>query len=108
MNSYLKEIGQLAELNEGILITKVKGNEKIEKVYKKWELLSSHVARRSFSSNLFIQGFPPINIMKITGHKTEKAFMRYIRISQEESANTLQAHWDKIYSEPQTPILRID
>jgi hypothetical protein len=30
--------------------------------------------------------------MKNTGHKTEKAFMQYIRISQEENALKLASH----------------
>jgi len=35
---------------------------------------------------------PTISIMKITGHRTEKSFMKYIRISQEENANKLTHH----------------
>ena len=35
---------------------------------------------------------PTISIIKITGHKTEKAFMRYIKISQEDNANKLMDH----------------
>jgi hypothetical protein len=30
--------------------------------------------------------------MKITGHKTEKAFMRYIKISAEDNAKKLLTH----------------
>jgi integrase len=42
-------------------------------------LLSTHTARRSFATNLFLSGFPAISIMKITGHTTEKSFMKYIK-----------------------------
>jgi hypothetical protein len=31
--------------------------------------------------------------MKITGHKTEKAFMRYIKVSPEQHAKKLQDFW---------------
>jgi len=37
-------------------------------------------------------GIPTLSIMKITGHKTERSFMRYIRISQEENARLIAAH----------------
>jgi len=35
---------------------------------------------------------PTISIMKITGHRTEKAFMKYIKITQEQNANKLGNH----------------
>jgi hypothetical protein len=35
---------------------------------------------------------PTISIMKITGHRTEKAFLKYIKISQDENANKLLTH----------------
>lgn len=110
MNNYLKDIGKLGGFNEDIVITKQKGNNKIEKVYKKYELLTTHGARRSFSTNLFKQGFPAISIMKITGHKTEKAFMRYIKINEAENAFHLKQFWDNRYAMQNsvpTPILKI-
>ena len=30
--------------------------------------------------------------MKITGHKTEKSFLKYIKITQEENAQLLAGH----------------
>lgn len=33
-----------------------------------------------------------ISIMKITGHKTEKEFMKYIKASEEETALELMNH----------------
>jgi len=39
-----------------------------------------------------LAGIPSISIMKITGHKTEAAFLRYIRISQEDNAMKLIEH----------------
>jgi hypothetical protein len=40
----------------------------------------------------YLQGIPAIAIMKITGHRTEKSFLRYIRLTQEENANNLLNH----------------
>ena len=67
-----------------------------EESFLKWELLSTHCARRSFATNLFKQGFPAISIMKITGHKSEKTFMRYIKVTEDEIANMLEDHWQTI------------
>jgi len=41
---------------------------------------------------MYLAGIPALSIMKITGHKTEKAFMRYIQMSQEDNANKLIDH----------------
>ena len=98
MNNYLKDIGKLAGLNEKIIVTKTKGSNRIETTFNKYELLTTHCARRSFATNLFKQGFSGINIMKITGHKTEKAFMRYIKVNEQEAASMLQQHWDRYYN----------
>ncbi|SHG63416.1 Phage integrase family protein [Salegentibacter echinorum] len=45
--------------------------------YPKYELISSHVCRRSFATNLY--GIMPTPlIMQITAHSTEKMFLQYI------------------------------
>jgi hypothetical protein len=33
--------------------------------------------------------------MKITGHKTEQAFLKYIKVTPEEHAEMLRAFWEK-------------
>jgi integrase len=92
MNKYLKEICQLAGINEKVRIAKTKGGMRVDKTYQKWELCSLHTARRSASTNMYLAGVPSISIMKITGHRTEKAFLRYIKISQEDNAKKLEEH----------------
>jgi integrase len=110
MNEYLKEIGKLAVeemlklskgkgntnkgLNEKILTTMGKGGKRVTTSSKKFELITTHTARRSFASNLYLQEFPSISLMKITGHKTEKAFLTYIKISPQENANKLREFWN--------------
>ena len=65
------------------------------KDYQKWELLSSHTGRRSFATNEYLAGTPSITIKAITGHKTEEAFLRYIKLTPNEHAILLKQHWDK-------------
>ncbi len=72
-----------------------RGGVRTTKRYKKWKLVSSHTARRSFATNLYKSGFPSISIMVITGHRTEKAFLKYIKVTPEEHAELLQQHWLK-------------
>lgn len=47
---------------------------------KDWEKVTSHTARRSFATNAVLAGIDIHLIMKITGHKTESEFRKYVRI----------------------------
>jgi integrase len=94
LNEYLKDIcKQVKSLNVPIYLTEIKGNIKVEKEYKKYEKVSTHTARRSFATNLFNEGFPTHLIMKVTNHKTESAFLKYIKIAPKDSAKLLKLHW---------------
>ena len=92
MNEYLKELAKMVELDENILLSSTKGGIKKEGNFKKHELVTVHTARRSFATNAYLMDVPSISIMKITGHRTEKAFLKYIKISQEDNANKLINH----------------
>lgn len=92
MNDYLKEIGELAGMEGKIERVATKGGKRIREVFRKYEMITAHTARRSFATNAYLLNVPTISIMKITGHRTEKSFMKYIKISQEENANKLVNH----------------
>ena len=95
-NDYLKEIGlQVASLHEQITKVITRGGVQEEHRLYKYEILTTHTARRSFATNLYVSGFPSICIMKITGHTSEKSFMKYIKITPKDNAILLQAHWNK-------------
>ncbi|RCW38683.1 site-specific integrase [Marinilabilia salmonicolor] len=94
-NDALKVIAKKAEINEPITISSISGGVKHSRTYQKWELVSSHTARRSFATNLYKAGFPSQSIMKITGHKSENAFLKYIKVTPEEHAHLLKDFWVK-------------
>ncbi len=94
-NDYLKEVCKIAEINDRVLKSITKGGKKQTTMHEKWELVSSHTARRSFATNLYKSGFPAVSIMQITGHRTESAFLKYIKVSKEEHAKMLMTHWQK-------------
>lgn len=96
MNRYLKIIGERAGFTEFHTIKKTRGGKKVEDTFKKFELMTTHTARRSFATNLFLQEFPAISIMKITGHRSEKNFMNYIKMTPHQNAEKLRKHWEKV------------
>ena len=79
----LKEIGKIAEFNSMHKIIQLKGSKKTENSYPLHELMSSHMARRSFISNLIEEGAPSWAIMAQTGHVSEKSFKKYIDIRKD-------------------------
>ncbi len=94
-NDHIKEVCKAARLREKVMKSITRGGKKTTTVYEKWQLVSSHTGRRSFATNLYKSGFPSISIMQITGHKTETAFLKYIKVTPEEHARLLAEHWKK-------------
>jgi len=94
-NFFLKQVAEKAELNDIIHKAITRGGLKVTKAYKKHELVTTHTGRRSFATNLYKSGFPTLSIMAITGHKTEESFLKYIKVTPDEHAKKLQAHWNK-------------
>lgn len=97
MNLYLKEIGQKMKSLDKIETKSItKGGTKITTTHKKWELLQSHTARRSFCSNEYKAGIlDTIKIRAISGHRSEEAFLKYIRVTLEEQATKVKELWDE-------------
>ena len=58
-----------------------------KEVYKKWGLIGTHTARRTFATNAILEGsMPKMTIMIMTGHKSEKTFDGYVRVDSLTSA----------------------
>lgn len=91
-NDYIKEVAELAGINEKITTEITKGGLKVMETTEKFNHVTSHTARRSFATNAFLADVPSIAIMKITGHKTESAFMKYIKMSAKDNAKKMQMH----------------
>jgi len=93
-----KELKQLASMvlafDEEVELSITKGGQKVRQVFKKNELISTHTARRSFCSNEYLAGTPSLSIMAISGHKTEKAFLRYIKVKSIDHAKIIQRSWE--------------
>jgi len=89
-NERLKELGKKAKLKQKIEVVRKKGNVRVKEVHQKWEMMSSHTCRRSFCTNMYLSGFPAEELMRISGHKSPSAFMRYIKVDNMQSANRLK------------------
>ncbi len=101
-NAYLKELAELAEINEDVTIYRTYGGINKATTYKKYQLVSAHSARRTFATLAYKAKMPVISIMKITGHKSTISFMKYVKLSNKEHAQLMAGH------EFFTPLKKVD
>ncbi len=95
-NQQIKIIAKKAGINEVL-----EGKKRIENRSKsirvnKWELISSHIGRRSFSTN-FYGKIPTPLLMQATGHGTEQMFLKYINTLDETRIISLSNYFNKLY-----------
>lgn len=88
----LKSIFAASGMDREILFHRTEGGEKIERQMLFSDLLGTHSARRSFATNAYLAGLNPLDIMKITGHKSYSAFIRYIRCENMAVALRISKH----------------
>lgn len=55
----------------------------------KWEIVSTHTARRTEATRLYLSGVLMRQCIMLTGHTAEENFRKYIRITKEENARML-------------------
>jgi integrase len=96
-NEYIKEACRIAGINTTETMTRTVGGELITEKFEKWEHVSSHTGRRSFCTNMYKRGLPTLMIMSISGHKTEKSFLKYIKVKQNEHAEMMKEAWENMY-----------
>ena len=89
-NKEVKKLGMLAGIDQPHEIVRKKGKNKVKKEFKKYELISSHTCRRSFCTNMYLAGFPAVELMKISGHKSTSAFLTYIKQDNLQAAMRLK------------------
>jgi integrase len=90
LNEWIKDAGQhmdIPSLNKKVKCKYTKAGKEVIEYEKKYNLIGTHTARRSFATNMYKKGMPVYDIMLFTGHTTEKEFYKYIRIKDEERAS---------------------
>ena len=94
-NDYIKDVCEIAEFNElseGKRRINIEEDETKKAIYRdvvgnypKWQLVSSHIGRRSFCTNYYGK-VPTSYLIGISGHSSEKMFLNYIKKSEEDKA----------------------
>jgi len=96
MNDYLKELAEFAGFNELKKIVHFSNNERIENIYPKYALITTHCGRRTFVVNSLFLGIPAEVVMKWTGHVDYNAMKPYIKIVDELKETSMRKFDEKI------------
>lgn len=111
-NDYIKKVCKEVGINEdveGSKTTEIKNKvwRKVKGTYKKYEIVSTHICRRSFATNHYGELPTPV-IMAVTGHTTEKMFLNYIGKTAKDNAETLNNFWKhQELKKEQKPLLEV-
>lgn len=97
LREYFKEVCRLAGLDE-LKKGRIKGTKNgitTKGEYPKWKLIGTHVCRRSFASN-FYGDIPTAILRGITGHSSEKMFLKYIGKTEDDLAMQMFNYIEKM------------
>jgi integrase len=92
INEYIKIVAKWCGIDQELHYQGSKFGKKYPKSAKKYELISCHTGRRTAISNMVKAKIPLPYIMSVSGHKTEKQLMEYVKLTSEEIALELSAH----------------
>lgn len=104
MLRWIKKIGLKAGITEDHTVIEDRGGEITTTIKKRWELITPHTARRSYVNNMLTEGYDSHLIKKITGHTTESAFKRYVKVKGEDVARmVLKKESEKVQEKVSEP-----
>ena len=96
LNKRIKVVGKLAGLDKIEKFEVIRHNKKVIISRERYEMITSHTARRSFATNRYDEGLKTTSIMAITGHTTEKAFFTYIKDTPDDHLKKTEEHYRKL------------
>lgn len=96
LNKYIKECCKEIGLDTPITITRYVGSKREDITMPKYELITSHTARKTFATVSLILGMTERFVKSVTGHKCDASFNRYVKIAEQEIKKQMESTWDKL------------
>lgn len=94
INNYIRDIGKMAEINELVKKIEYRNHTRQEISVPKWQLLTTHVGRKTFVVNSLDMGLTATQVIAYTGHSTIQAMQPYISISKKKKDAAMDV-WDE-------------
>ncbi len=95
-NDFIKEACALAEIKAPVTIDTFKGNQFTQETFEKHEVITAHVARKTFITLSFYLGMNIEYVKKITGINQEKTLRKYLKIAEDMADSQMDNTWGKL------------
>lgn len=93
-NDYIKECCELAEIDTLTTINWFVGTKKVSKTVPKYDLITSHTARKTFITNSLLLGMEPKAIKKIANIKKDAVLDKYMKVTEAFTDNQMDKAWN--------------
>ena len=93
LNIYLKELCEIAGINEAIEIVRYRGVKREAITYKKYEKIGVHCGRKTFATLSLEKGMSAQQVMAIGGWEDYKSFARYVNVTNKLKAVAMTKAW---------------
>ena len=93
MNDHLKNLCEMAEINEEIEIVRFRGVIREAIVYLKYQLIGVHTARKTFCTLSLEKGMSAEETMAISGHTDYRSFKRYVKVTEDRKKVVMSKAW---------------
>ena len=90
MNVRLKEVCQLCGIDRLVRVSELHNGKRVDRLFPKWQLMTTHAGRRTFISNALMMGIPPNVVMRWTGHADYDSMKPYIAIADSVKAREME------------------
>jgi integrase len=96
-NVYLKELGQRVGMMQDMVTERYVQGRRVEEVHRKYELLTTHVARRSFATLSVRFGIPEAVIGIVMGHSRKGMLQQhYVKLDEEAVRDMVVQAWERL------------
>tara|TARA_R110002096_G_scaffold63797_4_gene156177 strand:- start:988 stop:2274 length:1287 start_codon:yes stop_codon:yes gene_type:complete len=95
LSKYIKEVCEVAKINEPIEIVRFKGAQPFSNIFPKHKLVSAHTGRKTFCTLSLERGASVETVMKWSGHESYASFKRYVNLSRTHSISEMERVWGK-------------
>ena len=96
LNKYIKELCEIAPIKNPVTFIEYRAGKAIEVTKPKYELITSHTARKTFITNSVIFGMNIKALKGITGQKKDSTLNKYIKIAEDFKKTEMDNTWNQL------------
>lgn len=95
LNEKIKECCEEVGITQKVILTRYIGSQKLSQTFNKYDLVTSHVGRKTFITNSLVLGANERVVKSVSNHKDDKSFRKYVHTSKKHKQKQLEV-WNTI------------